>query len=241
MPRTHAIPPEHARHYLEPGPVVLLSTASMDERVILTQGGHMLLGYDLVGTFRDPGKHSDALVRRSRECVINLPAADLLDTLVRIGNCSGMNGDKSECFGLTAIDGSDGDASDLGECHARIGRVPALPRRRAVYGQRRRTLAPRVFQAGHARHVNLCEGRVTFVLPRSIRRACGQDSRSTCPEHRPRSVCLADCRARAAMRCSQAARRQRRRGHRCRCDDDRNGARRLEQPRIHAFIRMLDE
>lgn len=96
----------------------------MDERVILTQGGHMMLGYDLVGTLSDPGKHSDALVRRSRECVINLPAADLLDTVVRIGNCSGMDGDKSECFGLTAIDGSDVDASDLGECHARIGRVP---------------------------------------------------------------------------------------------------------------------
>ena len=82
------LPVEQARRYLEPGPVVLLSTARKSERAIMTLGWHMMLGYDLVGTYIWDANRSHALARASRECVINLPTEDLLDTVVRIGNCS---------------------------------------------------------------------------------------------------------------------------------------------------------
>ncbi|MCD9007754.1 flavin reductase family protein [Luteimonas sp. XNQY3] len=120
MSRTHAIPPDQTRRWLEPGPVVLLSTAHNGERGIMTLGWHMMLGYDLVGTYIDPGNRSHALARGSRECVINLPTADLLDTVVRIGNCSSADEDKFERFGLTAVESSEVDAPGIGECHARF-------------------------------------------------------------------------------------------------------------------------
>lgn len=101
-PRKHSVPVEHTRRYLEPGPVVLLSTAHRGERGIMTLGWHMMLGYDLVGTYLWQANRSHALAKRSRECVINLPTDALLDTVVGIGNCSGREGDKFERFGLTA-------------------------------------------------------------------------------------------------------------------------------------------
>lgn len=120
MPRTRAVPVAHTRRYLEPGPVVLLSTAHRRERGIMTLGWHMMLGYDLVGTYIWSANRSHALARRSRECVINLPTWALLDTVVAIGNCSSDEGDKFERFGLTPVAGSAVDAPGIGECHARF-------------------------------------------------------------------------------------------------------------------------
>ncbi|PBS13116.1 flavin reductase [Lysobacteraceae bacterium NML93-0792] len=120
MPGTRAVPVEHTRRYLEPGPVVLLSMAHKGTRGIMTLGWHMMLGDDLVGTYIWSANRSHALARRSRECVINLPTWALLDTVVAIGNCSSDEGDKFERFGLTPVAGSAVDAPGIGECHARF-------------------------------------------------------------------------------------------------------------------------
>lgn len=120
MPRTHSIPVEHTRRYLEPGPVVLLSSAHKGERAIMTLGWHMMLGYDLIGTYIWSANRSHTLARASRQCVINLPDAGMLDTVVRIGNCSSADGDKFERFGLTAVEGSEIDTPGIAECHARF-------------------------------------------------------------------------------------------------------------------------
>ena len=101
--RWKSLPVDQTRRYLEPGPVVLLSTAHRGERAIMTLGWHMMLGYDLVGTYIWQANRSHALARASRECVINLPTEDLLDTVVRIGNCSSTEQDKFDRFGLTPL------------------------------------------------------------------------------------------------------------------------------------------
>ena len=98
--RWKSLPVDQTRHYLEPGPVVLLSTAHRSERAIMTLGWHMMLGYDLVGTYIWQANRSHALARASRACVINLPTEDLLDTVVRIGNCSSTEQDKFDRFGI---------------------------------------------------------------------------------------------------------------------------------------------
>lgn len=118
LPRRTAFPVERTRRFLEPGPVVLISTAWNDARAIMTCGWHMMLGYDLVGTYIWQANHSHELARRSRECVINLPTEALLDTVVRIGNCSSAEADKFERFGLTAVPARDVQAPMVGECHA---------------------------------------------------------------------------------------------------------------------------
>lgn len=118
MKRKRDFPVEQVRRFLEPGPVVLLSSAWNGERDIMTMGWHMMLGWDLVGTYIWDANRTHHLVRNSRECAINLPTVDLLDAVVGIGNCSGRDGDKFERFGLSAVAGEEVSAPLVGECHA---------------------------------------------------------------------------------------------------------------------------
>ena len=118
LPRRTAFPTDRVRHFLEPGPLVLITTAWKDQRAIMTCGWHMMLGYDLVGTYIWQANTSHALARRSRQCVINLPTASLLDAVVGIGNCSSAEVDKFERFGLTAQRARGVEAPLIGECHA---------------------------------------------------------------------------------------------------------------------------
>ena len=118
--RWKSLPVDQTRRYLEPGPVVLVSTTHNGERAIMTLGWHMMLGYDLVGTYIWDANRSHALARASRACVINLPTEGLLDTVVRIGNCSSTEQDKFERFGLTALRSREVDAPRIAECHAQF-------------------------------------------------------------------------------------------------------------------------
>jgi len=69
-----------------------------------------------VGCVIASSNHSFELVRRSRECVINVPTAALVDAVVGIGTSSGSEVDKFERFGLTVDDGF--DAPVIRECYA---------------------------------------------------------------------------------------------------------------------------
>ncbi len=116
--RKRAFPVSRVRRWLEPGPVLLLCTQWKQERAIMTLGWHMMLGYDLVGTYLWDANHSHALARRSRECTLNLPTAAMLDTVVRIGNCSSREEGKFERFGLQADASRKVAAPSIGQCHA---------------------------------------------------------------------------------------------------------------------------
>jgi flavin reductase (DIM6/NTAB) family NADH-FMN oxidoreductase RutF len=113
-------PLDKIRRFIEPGPVVLISSAHRGERNIMTLGWHMMLGFDpaLVGCFIWDENHSFSLIRRSKECVINIPTLDLLDAVIGIGNAHGGNGDKFAEFGLTPIEGSKVEAPLIAECYA---------------------------------------------------------------------------------------------------------------------------
>ncbi|MCC8475788.1 flavin reductase family protein [Xanthomonas arboricola] len=118
--RKHVFPVEQARRFLEPGPVVLVSSAHKGQRDIMTMGWHMVLEFSpsLIACCIAPGNHSFELVRRSRQCVINLPTAELLDTVIGIGNSSGAQIDKFDHFGLTAVPGQRVAAPAIAECYA---------------------------------------------------------------------------------------------------------------------------
>src|SRR5437762_5177157 len=84
------------RRFLEPGPIVLISSAHRGERNIMTLGWHMMLGFDpaLVGCFIWDQNLSFDLVRRSKQCVINLPTVDLIDAVIAIGNTHARPGSR---------------------------------------------------------------------------------------------------------------------------------------------------
>ncbi|MBN6152305.1 flavin reductase family protein [Xanthomonas sp. AmX2] len=118
--RKHDFPLDQVRRFLEPGPVVLVSSASRNQRDIMTMGWHMVMGFEpsLLACYIWSANHSYGLIRRSKQCVINLPTADMVDTVVGIGNSSGAEIDKFAHFGLTAVPGERVDAPAIGECYA---------------------------------------------------------------------------------------------------------------------------
>jgi flavin reductase (DIM6/NTAB) family NADH-FMN oxidoreductase RutF len=114
------LPVSNVRRFLEPGPIVLVSSAHKGETNIMTMGWHMVMEFtpSLLCCLISAGNHSFNLIRRSRECVINLPTAELAPTVVKIGNCSGSEVDKFETSGLTPKPAAEVGAPLIDECYA---------------------------------------------------------------------------------------------------------------------------
>jgi len=108
------------RRFLEPGPIVLISSAHRGARTIMTCGWHMVMEMEpsRVGCYVWEENRSRALIRRSGECVINIPTADMLDTVIDVGNHHGDEFDKFEHFGLTPVPGAKVKAPLIAECFA---------------------------------------------------------------------------------------------------------------------------
>jgi flavin reductase (DIM6/NTAB) family NADH-FMN oxidoreductase RutF len=110
-------PVTKVRRFLEPGPVVLVSSEYKGERDIMTMGWHMMMEESLVGCFIWDQNHSRELIRRSRQCVINVPTADLVGAVIGVGNTHGPR-DKFAENGLTPANATKVDAPLIEECYA---------------------------------------------------------------------------------------------------------------------------
>jgi flavin reductase (DIM6/NTAB) family NADH-FMN oxidoreductase RutF len=108
---------DNVRRYLEPGPIVLVSSAWRGKANI---SWHMVMGFEpsLIGCYIWDQNHSFEMVRNSRECVINVPTVDLGTKVVGIGNSSGRDIDKFAEFRLTAVPGTRVGAPLIEECYA---------------------------------------------------------------------------------------------------------------------------
>lgn len=113
-------PVSEVRRFLEPGPIVLVSTKWKGETNIMTMGWHMVMEFvpSLIGCYIWTENHSFEMARRSGECAINIPTADLAAKVVGIGNCSGRTIDKFATFGLTRAPGIKVGAPMIAECYA---------------------------------------------------------------------------------------------------------------------------
>ena len=115
-------PVAQIRRFLEPGPIVLVSSAWKGASNIMTMGWHTVMEFSpsLVGCIIAGGNHSFDMIRGSRECVINVPTLELAKTAVGIGNCSGRDVDKFKTFKLTPVGGARVKAPLIEECHASL-------------------------------------------------------------------------------------------------------------------------
>ena len=113
-------PVSQIRRFLEPGPIVLVSSARTGETNIMTMGWHTVMEFQpsLVGCMISSGNHSFGLIKSSKQCVINIPTFDLAKQVVGIGNCSGADVDKFAKFKLTRVDAEEVEAPLIKECYA---------------------------------------------------------------------------------------------------------------------------
>jgi flavin reductase (DIM6/NTAB) family NADH-FMN oxidoreductase RutF len=113
-------PVAKVRRFLEPGPIILVSSAHKGATNIMTMGWHMIMEFEpsLIGCYVWTANHSFELIRNSKQCVINVPTEDLAATVVKIGNSSGRDIDKFDEFGLTPKPGTHVRAPLIDECYA---------------------------------------------------------------------------------------------------------------------------
>lgn len=120
MYRKKDFPVSEIRRFLEPGPVVLVSSAWKGKTNIMTMGWHAVMEFtpSLIGCIISEQNVSFELIRKSRECVINIPTQDMAKKVVGIGNCSGAAVDKFKKFNLTAGSATKVKMPLIEECYA---------------------------------------------------------------------------------------------------------------------------
>jgi flavin reductase (DIM6/NTAB) family NADH-FMN oxidoreductase RutF len=107
---------------LEPGPVVMVSTASGRRSNIMTMSWHTMIEFEppLVGCVVSNRNYSFDLLKATNECVINIPTMEIAEKVVGCGNTSGAKIDKFETFCLTPKPASKVGAPLIEECYANL-------------------------------------------------------------------------------------------------------------------------
>ncbi|MCF7963951.1 MAG: flavin reductase family protein [Methylobacter tundripaludum] len=107
---------------LEPGPVVLLTTADKGRPNVMTMSWHMMVEFEppLVACVVSGNDYSFAALRATGECVIAVPAVELATLVVQVGNSSGSKIDKFDAFALTPLPAQRVAAPLIAECFANL-------------------------------------------------------------------------------------------------------------------------
>lgn len=117
-----AYPLSRVYQLLEPGPVLLVTTAHKGRTNIMAQSWHTMMEFEppLVGCVISGRNHSFEALRATKECVLNIPTAELAKQVVGIGNCSGRKVDKFAKFGLTPLPAAEVAPPLIAECYASL-------------------------------------------------------------------------------------------------------------------------
>jgi flavin reductase (DIM6/NTAB) family NADH-FMN oxidoreductase RutF len=107
---------------LEPGPVVMVSTAGRGHANIMTMSWHTMMEFEppMVGCVISNRNYTFEIIKRTRECVINIPTRELVKEAVACGNTSGRTIDKFKAFHLTPVAASQVKAPLIDECYANL-------------------------------------------------------------------------------------------------------------------------
>ena len=107
---------------IEPGPVVMVTTALKGRPNIMTMSWHTMIDFDppLLGCVISNRNYTFDILKTTRECVINIPTVELAKKAVGCGNTSGRTVDKFKAFHLTPAKASLVKAPMVGECYANL-------------------------------------------------------------------------------------------------------------------------
>lgn len=107
---------------IEPGPLVLLTTAARGRANVMAMSWHMMVEFTppLIACIVSSADFSFRALRATKECVIAIPAVALAEKVVAVGNCSGEEVDKFSTVGLTPVPAALVQAPLVAECFANL-------------------------------------------------------------------------------------------------------------------------
>jgi len=117
-----SLPLSQVYRLLEPGPVVMVTTARKGRANIMTMSWHTMIEFEppLVGCVISDRNHTFGILKATKECVINIPTVELAAKVVGCGNTSGRAVDKFKTFHLTPATAARVKAPLIGECYANL-------------------------------------------------------------------------------------------------------------------------
>lgn len=121
-PAFQDLPLSDVYQLIEPGPVVLLTTAQHERSNVMTLSWHMMVEFTppLIACVVSSGDFSFTALHATRECVIAIPAVELAEKVVAAGNCSGRWEDKFTTIGFTPLPAAQVQAPLVAECFANL-------------------------------------------------------------------------------------------------------------------------
>ncbi len=107
---------------LEPGPVVMVTTARNEHSNIMTMSWQTMLEFEppLVACVISNRNDSFEMIKKSKQCVINIPTVEIAEKVVACGNSHGSKTDKFSQFGLTPRPAKFVKAPLIDECYANL-------------------------------------------------------------------------------------------------------------------------
>ncbi len=107
---------------LEPGPVVLVTTARKGQTNIMTMSWHTMMEFEppTVGCVISNRNYTFDILKTTKECVLNIPTVELAKQVVGCGNTTGRSTDKWTAFHLTPAAASCVTPPLINECFANL-------------------------------------------------------------------------------------------------------------------------
>ncbi|MFH1383447.1 MAG: flavin reductase family protein [Candidatus Omnitrophota bacterium] len=101
---------------------MLVTTAHAGRTNIMAMSWHMMIDFEppIVGCVVSDRSHTFGILRKTKECVINIPTVDMVKKVVGIGSTSGRSVDKFKRFALTPGAASYVKAPLIEECYANL-------------------------------------------------------------------------------------------------------------------------
>lgn len=117
-----SLPLSKVYQLIEPGPVVLVSSQRGKQPNVMAMSWHMMVDFEppLIACVLSNRDYTFDTVRKTKECVINIPTVELARKVVACGNTSGQDMDKFKKFGLTPSAAACVRAPLIDECYANL-------------------------------------------------------------------------------------------------------------------------
>lgn len=107
---------------IEPGPVIMVTTSYKDKDNVMTMSWHTMLDFEppLIGIVMGEQSYSFNTLKKTKECVINIPTVELAQAVVGVGKTTGAKIDKFKKFHLSKEPASHVKAPLIKECYTNL-------------------------------------------------------------------------------------------------------------------------